>query len=45
MIEKIDLLHQLDDSGLGSIAAADAGADDAGITTVAIGIFRRTITG
>ena len=34
------LLHQFDDSGLGSIAAADAGADDAGVAAVALGIFR-----
>ena len=34
------LLHQFDDGGLGSIAAADAGADDAGVAAVALGIFR-----
>ena len=34
------LIHQFDDSGLSSIAAADAGADDAGVAAVALGIFR-----
>lgn len=34
----VKLLHQLNDRHLSSIAAANAGADDAGIAAIALGI-------
>ena len=37
------LLNQLDQSRLRSVAAADAGTDDAGVTAVALGIRRSNL--